>query len=254
MSVWCSLRTARRGYFFPYHVFLSVAVWAAAAFFVAGFSSVASAQKSGPDILDNQCAQCHALFSKGQQAQAIRAVRMRKGPPLFYAGNKYRKDWIIKWLQNPTRIRPGGMFFVNYVETSPRGDAISESRLPASHPKLTLDDAVAVAEALMALRAKSELIEKGAYVAQSVPKILGEMSFVKLLGCSSCHRNAPDSGGLSGPELYTSFERLQGDFLVSFIRDPIAWQPKIAMPQRPINAAAAGKLVNYLKLLSEEKK
>src|SRR3546814_16321525 len=33
----------------------------------------------------------------------------RKGPDLWYAGDKFNREWPVGWLQNPTTIRPGGV-------------------------------------------------------------------------------------------------------------------------------------------------
>lgn len=48
------------------------------------------------------CGGCHDL--RGPADDSLAARSQRKAPPLFYAGNKFREDWLVAWLQNPTRI------------------------------------------------------------------------------------------------------------------------------------------------------
>ena len=62
----------------------------------------------------------------------------------------------------------------------------------------------------------------------------------------------PDFGGVSGPELYTAWDRLKPAFVASYIADPVAWDPHTLMPGGDLNDAAVAKLANYLKAIVEE--
>jgi len=53
----------------------------------------------------------------------------RKGSDLFYAGNKYRPAWVEAWLQNPKRIRPAGMFYMDHVKSGPKRDLVDKATL-----------------------------------------------------------------------------------------------------------------------------
>jgi cytochrome c1 len=59
---------------------------------------------------------------------------------------------------------------------------------------------------------------------------------------------------LSGPEVYTAGKRLQEDYLISYMRNPQAWDPKIFMPNRHLTDTDLQKFVNYFHVLSEEVK
>ena len=48
------------------------------------------------EIVRNGCRECHRLSSKEKQSD--------KGPDLFYAGDKFYKNWLNKFLQSPTVI------------------------------------------------------------------------------------------------------------------------------------------------------
>ena len=59
--------------------------------------------------LKNECASCHALEKPA--APSVQRLWDRKGPDLWYAGDKFNRDWLAAWLQHPTTIRPGGVFW-----------------------------------------------------------------------------------------------------------------------------------------------
>ncbi|HEY5604827.1 MAG TPA: c-type cytochrome [Gammaproteobacteria bacterium] len=204
---------------------------------------------SATDILKKDCAQCHNLT--GPAATALKALWERKGPDLFYAGNKYKRDWLESWLQKPARIRPAGMYYGNHVERGAKSDEI-KAATPPSHPVLSSADAKSATEALMSLRANSVLIKPGEYKPGSIPMSMGEMLFDKFRGCMACHEIEPGYGGLSGPEVHTAARRLQEDYMISFMRNPQAWDPRSFMPNKSLNDADLQKLVHYLRALSEE--
>ncbi len=205
----------------------------------------------GMDILKSQCSSCHNLT--GPAPQTLKELWARKGPDLFYAGNKYRKEWLVQWLQNPTRIRPAGEFYEDHIKPGEKHDEIDPATLKP-HVSLSKDDAQAVADALMTLKPKSDLIAKEKIEEGTISKSMGEMVFDKFLGCMACHRIEPDYGGLSGPELYTAGDRLQPEYIASYIRSPQAWDPKIWMPNKHVSDMNIQKLVHYLEALSQENK
>lgn len=218
-----------------------------AAIMLAGASIAGAAD--GAAILKGQCASCHNLT--GPAPTTLQGLWSRKGPDLFYAGLKYKAAWLETWLQKPVRIRPAGMFYADHVKAGADGDEIDGATLVA-HPALDASEAEAVTAALMALKGKAELIAAGAYVPGAISRSSGEMLFDKFKGCLACHEIEPGYGGLSGPEVYTAAQRLQEDWLASYLRDPHAWDPRIFMPNKHINETDARKFIDYFRLLSEE--
>lgn len=204
----------------------------------------------GNAILNKECVSCHNL--KGPAPQTLKELWARKGPDLFYAGNKYREEWIVSWLQKPQRIRPAGEFYGDHIKRGDQRDMVDESTLK-DHMALSKDDATAVASVLMQLKPKSDLIAKEKIEPGTISEFMGEMVFDKFLGCIACHRYEPDEGGLSGPELYTVSKRLQPEYIASYIRSPQAWDPKIWMPNKHVSDANIQKLVHFFEVLGEGK-
>lgn len=194
------------------------------------------------------CEACHAL--KRPQSVTLRDRIDRKGPDLFYAGDKYRRDWLAGWLENPKRLWPAGLFFARHTKVTDEGDVIDAGSL-APHPKLPASQAATVADRLMTLHGP-ETVEAKRYQPKGVPKRMAVMNFRKFKGCGACHQDQPGYGGVSGPELYTAFRRLQPAYIAAYIRDPLARDAKSLMPRRQLVDTEIHKLIDYLKLLAEE--
>lgn len=223
----------------------------ASIFFLATLcASAANAATDNPFLAGNGCAACHNL--SGPAPATLKALWERKGPDLFYAGNKYKAEWLVQWLQKPTRIRPAGMFFGNHVKPGTKADEVDASSL-TQHPTLTEVDAKAATTELMKLTGRGDLIKQGDYQVGSIAPSMGEMLFDKFRGCLACHEIEAGYGGLSGPEVYTAGKRLQEDWLVSFLRNPQAWNPKTFMPNKHLSDTDLQKLTHYLRTLGEEK-
>jgi len=210
-----------------------------------GFSGSALAE----GVLQTQCASCHNLT--GPVAQTLEAAFAKKGPDLSYAGNKYRQEWLVSWLQKPERIRPAGMYYGNHIKPGAKGDEIDTSTL-APHVALSGVEATAIAAELIKLKPHDALISKEKIAPGTISKQMGEMNFDKFQGCMACHLIEPEYGGVSGPELYSAAKRLQPEFMASFIRNPQAWEPKTWMPNKEVSDGGIQKLVQYLEVLSKE--
>jgi mono/diheme cytochrome c family protein len=204
--------------------------------------------QTAAQLVAEQCVSCHDMT--GPAPTTLAALWTRKGPDLFYAGNKYRQDWLASWLQTPARIRPAGMFYADHIKTTTDGDVVDKTTLTA-HPALPAESALAVAKYLMTLTSRSALITAGDYKPGKISPAMGEMMFDKFRGCLACHQIEPGYGGASGPEVYTVVRRLQADYLISFMRNPQAWDPRTFMPNKKLKEQDLQKLVHYFRGLSE---
>jgi len=209
----------------------------------------AIAENTGKEIFAGQCHSCHDISQK--EPQTLKRLWDQKGPDLSSSGIKYKPEWLKEWLQNPVRIRPAGMFYGNHIKRGKKSDEIDTASLVA-HPKLSSEDATQVSEFLMLQKENQELVKAGDYKPGTIPMTLGEMMFDKFKGCLACHQIEPGYGGLSGPEVYTAAKRLQEDYLVSFMRNPQAWEAKNVMPNKHLKESDVQKLAHYLEALSQE--
>lgn len=203
----------------------------------------------GAGILKKDCAGCHSL--SGPAPTTLKDLWSRKGPDLFYAGNKYRREWLQTWLQKPVRIRPAGMFYAANLKPGEKTEVVDETKL-APHVALNAEQAAAVTDALLQLKAHDDLIAKEKIEPGTIAVSMGEMVFDKFNGCLACHQIEADYGGVSGVELYTAGQRLQPEYIASFIRNPQAWDPKTWMPNKHVSDTNIVKLVRYLDALSKE--
>lgn len=213
-------------------------------------STVLAADNPGPGILKSQCISCHAIAKPDNTS--LDRLWERKGPDLYYAGSKFNKQWLVKWLQDPVRIRPAGEFYTKHVKGSDKEDVVDESTM-TPHMKLSKTDAEAVADALMALSGPDGLVTHGAFKGGKVSMSMGAMFFNKLRGCAACHMAKPGTGGSSGPELYTAGERLQADYIYSYIKNPQAIDPHIWMPTLNLAEPDLQRLTGYILQLGEGK-
>lgn len=212
-----------------------------------------AAAASGADVpgeVQQQCGACHAL-AHDYAIQGVDERIGRKAPPLDYAGNKFQRAWLAAWLQKPVRIRSAGVFPPAHVKGGPTGDAVDAAGL-VKHPAVPAAQAEAIADYLMTLKPFDALIKAETYQPGSIAERMGKMNFGKFKGCDGCHQDAPDSGGVSGPELYTAWKRLQPAFITSYIANPVAWDPHTMMPKGDANTDAVHKLANYLKVIGEK--
>lgn len=209
--------------------------------------------KADPKILDRSgCTACHQTSAPAPAERTVERHAKRKGPDLFYAGSKYRSEWLADWLADPKPIRPAGPTPVEHTRRSPDGDVLASP--PAAHPRVAPDRIGEVVEALEALDWGRDLLPQASPTPPTMPRMLAELNFTKFKGCGSCHRVSLDGPPLSGPDLLDAWARLRPEFLASFIEKPQAWDPVAPMPDYGLTPAEVGKLMAYLRLLSEDGK
>ncbi|MBI5560579.1 MAG: c-type cytochrome [Deltaproteobacteria bacterium] len=175
------------------------------------FPAVSAVQgaMSGKGIFEGRkCFACHGV------ATPAKAADEKSGPPLWYAGSKFRAGFLDRWLANPLPLRP-----MSY------GSITVEN--PDNHPRLSEGEAKEVSAYLMALKAKKSkagIIKAGRGEARS-----GGIVFEKKGGCYGCHRIKKDGsvvGGLSGPSLVGAGRRLDRDWIYMYLKDPESFRPK----------------------------
>lgn len=58
-------------------------------------SGIATAADSGEKTVKSMCVQCHRIEGKPAPRKT------KNAPDLIWAGNKYRQEWLVAWLQKP---------------------------------------------------------------------------------------------------------------------------------------------------------
>jgi len=88
----------------------------------------ASDQARGKEIIQQTCAQCHRLEGKPDSRFNLKA------PDLMWAGSKYQRSWLIRWLTG----KEGPLYAKGY-----RWDL---TEVPSKHPMVTESEADAIAD------------------------------------------------------------------------------------------------------------
>jgi len=189
----------------------------------------ATAANAGADegeaIFTAKCAVCHSI-NKPTSRPTIEEALNEKGPNLWYAGSKYKEGFIEGWLKNPKPLR--GMEYNSLTEKAKGG-----------HLALNEAEAAKVASYLQSLTSP-DVTDVDIKVRATVR---GRFIFQKKFGCYGCHtirRGAKLVGGLTGPTLTGTAERLNPQWVYSYLKNPRAFSPISPMP-------------NYSGLLSEVK-
>ena len=195
----------------------ALAVIFGAAFVLAAASAGSANAATGKEVFAAKgCDGCHYTDGPAKE-KTIDDQLAKKGPELWYAGSKFQKAWLGKWLADPKPIRP--MKYNSMTEEN-AGD----------HPKLSGGDAAAVADFLMGLT--SDGVAAGKVKAKKNAK--GRQVFTKKMPCSGCHQYAGRknkiSGGRSGPSLVEAGVRLNPDWILAYMMTPEVFKPVKMMP------------------------
>ena len=192
----------------------------------------------GQKVFSEKCGSCHSVQSSGplDPEELVRT----QGPTLAYVGSKFQTQWLEKWLVSPYRLRQAGYLSYRHVVSTATGDRIDERTLP-THPALSQAQAKSVVNYFSQFKKDpSPYPWDTAGVA-----IRAQVHFDKILGCGSCHQARPGQGGLSGPELYTAFDRLDRKWTASFIAEPNYWTA-VAMPKVSVQGNQLAAISDYL--------
>lgn len=166
----------------------------------------------GKEDFGKKCASCHSTAAPKEG---------EKGPNLSYAGSKYNAAWVEAWLAKPTPIRQvkWGTFDIG----------------TAKHDALSAGEAKEMAAYLATL--VDSKVQKGVVPAGAPAggaKVQGKILFEKKQGCYGCHKvkssSGKETGGFSGPSLADAGNRLQGDWIVAYLKNPNAYAPGTASP------------------------
>jgi mono/diheme cytochrome c family protein len=176
-----------------------------------------------PALYEQNCRSCHAISQTDKVA--IEARASLKGMPLWFAGSKFKKEWLEAWLAAPQPI-----FGVKWG-TLEKG--------AYDHPTVDVGQAKQLAEYLMTL--VDDEVKAG--TSHPLPKPRGKRRsflsrtaqlFEKHQGCYACHRylnkRGQELGGFSGPSLVEARQRVQADWVYAFLKNPRRYYPNGKCP------------------------
>lgn len=168
------------------------------------------------------CGGCHAVTRTPLATIAERAAQ--KGPDLWYAGSKFRRQWLQKWLQAPTPI------------LGVRYDSLPPDPNVSPHPRVPEGEAKAVTAYLMSLKdpqMRTGVIRTDLPASRMV-MLEGRMLFGKEQQCFACHktrtRYGVEIGGVTAPTLDEAGRRLNPDWIFAFLVDQKRYVPVGRMP------------------------
>jgi hypothetical protein len=169
------------------------------------------------------CARCHQGAFPG-------VTDPPPGPSLADAGRRLRQDWLLRWLDDPARVRP-------------------EARMPA----LFGSDRRGFVERWILV----EFLTQGGRIDRDDRPAgdhrAGRLAFLGL-GCAACHfvpdldraaQGHPDRAAFHGLG-----DRIDADDLAAFLGNPHARYPDGRMPRLPVAPKAARDIAAYLLLWS----
>ncbi|MBI5048376.1 MAG: cytochrome c [Deltaproteobacteria bacterium] len=183
--------------------------------FVVSFSWNLSYADGKGIFASKNCGSCHQSEGPANE-KTFEDQLKKKGPELWYAGSKFKKEWLVEWLEKPTTIR-----LLKYNSITEKNNE--------KHAVLSKKEAEEVAEYLLKLTAKE--VPAGAVTEASTPQ--GKNLFVKRYGCVGCHAvkaGAQKAGGVSGPDLSEAGKRLKGDWVYAYLKEPKVFKPVKRMP------------------------
>ena len=170
-------------------------------------------------VEENNCRGCHKIGDSGGTI----------GPDLGFEGERVNPEWLVDFLQKPDKIRP---------------DGIEPTRMP------TFGFDTAQAETLAAFFAEANKADYPHYLPEK--KEIAEADteeawkfFWQTFSCQSCHAWNGE-GGIIGPDQSDLGNRLRGEWVAKWLKNPQAFIPDIQMPNFELYPDEAEKLSNLL--------
>jgi cbb3-type cytochrome oxidase cytochrome c subunit len=194
-------------------------------------------------IQEKKCSECHRLSNDETE---------KKGPDLFYAGNKYQASWLKRYLQNPITIRSaGGVGDPDFLKGIP-----ANSRKHIALPEV---EAEQISQELMVLTP----LDLPKEVDRFEPLTNGQKAkikyqFERTFSCISCHQSlnlaGKVRGGISGPSLVNAGNRLQASWVANWLKSPKIFLNKSRMPIYKMEDETRLQLTQFLMTLKNESK
>jgi len=189
-------------------------------------------------IQEKNCASCHRLSQK---------ENMKKGPDLFYAGNKFKRPWLEKYLQNPVILRKAGTI---------HNPDFLKGEHENKHPSLSKKEAGKITQELMDMTLLNLSVEKPQNPLSKAQKAKTKYEFERTFSCISCHQSlnlaGKPRGGISGPSLVNAGNRLQANWVAIWLKKPKTFSEKSRMPVYKMDDETLLRFTQFIMTLKNE--
>ncbi|CAI2719308.1 c-type cytochrome [Nitrospina watsonii] len=211
--------------------------WTLAGIFIFWLGTGAPALADTALFEQKQCGACHRL-------SAEEPAESHPAPDLFYAGDKYKKAWLVEFLQKPEPIRKAG---------HPRdpGFLKGEPEHKGPHVAVTKKEAQTLGAFLMtqALDGLEPLTLDLKPLARG-ERVRAKMLFERDHSCIACHESynlaRQPRGGVSGPSLLDAGNRLQTEWVYRWLKNPKRFVEKSRMPVYDLEETELKLMTRYV--------
>ena len=197
-----------------------------------------SDDQTAKEIIQSKCSACHKF--EGQPESKFNL----KGPDLMWAGNKYQRPWLVRWLTG------------NEENLYPNGYRWDISRSQTKHPVLSEAVANNVADYLEKYisdsRIKKSFVNLSTFTEREAQ--FGAEIF-KQFSCLGCHQIKEDEKKIGGPisaTLYDAGNRYNLDWWSAFAANPQDFTPHSGEYLADLSMLGARYIIGYLMTLGVE--
>lgn len=194
--------------------------------------------ESAKSIIESQCSTCHKFEGEPESKFNL------KGPDLMWAGNKYQRPWLIRWLTGKEE------------NLYPNGYRWDISRKQIKHPILSGTVANDVADYFenhfLDSRINKSFVDLSTFTEQEAQ--FGAVIF-KQYSCLGCHQIKEDGKKIGGPisaDLYDSGNRYNLDWWSKFAENPQDFTPHSGEYLADLSMLGARYIIGYLMTLGVE--
>lgn len=194
----------------------------------------AGAEASSELVKEKRCDTCHR-FSKNETE--------KPAPDLFFAGNKFQKKWLKKFLRQPETIRLAG-------HTRDPGFLKGEPQYTGPHPALNSKEAQEITDHLMSLKILKDNPPPELPVLSKGTRVRVKILFERDYSCIACHQSynlaLQPRGGVSGPSLIDAGRRLRPEWVYQWLKNPRQFTTRGRMPLYTFDEETLRKMTQYI--------
>jgi mono/diheme cytochrome c family protein len=192
------------------------------------------AEASPALVKDKQCDTCHR-FSESEAEKSA--------PDLFFAGNKFQKNWMESFLRQPEAIRLAG-------HTRDPGFLKGAPQYTGPHPALNPKEAQQMTDHLMSLKTLKELPPLELPALSKGKRVRVKILFERDYSCIACHQSynlaRQPRGGVSGPSLIDAGNRLRPEWVYQWLKNPKQFVTRGRMPLFKFDDETLRKMAQYI--------